>query len=101
MRTKPDLHVLAQQFLENKFHRALQIAHRHALVHVKPFDLLEGRIVRGVGVVAAIDAARHDDAHGRRLLFHHADLHRGSVRAEKCAGILPRLLTGLWTPSRR
>ena len=81
MRAKTNLHVAAQQFLEDKFHRAFEVADGDAFVHVKPLDLLEGRIVRGVGVVTAIDAAGHDDADGRRLRFHHADLDGGSVGA--------------------
>ena len=55
------------------------------LIHVKAFDLMERRIVRRVGIVAAINAARDDDANGRRLLFHHANLHRRSMRAEQGA----------------
>src|SRR5208282_2671704 len=83
VRTKSDLCLLAEQFLEDKFYRALEVANGDVFVHVKSFDLLEGRVVRGVGVVAAIDAARHDDAHRWRLRFHHADLNGGSVGAEK------------------
>ncbi len=37
----------------------------------------------GVGIVAAIDLAGNDDAHGRLLLFHGANLHGRGVRAEK------------------
>jgi len=55
--TETNLHVAAHEFLEDEFDRALEVADGDVLVHVKPFDLVEGRIVRGVGVVAAIDAA--------------------------------------------
>ena len=44
---------------------------------------MERGVVRGVRVVAAIDAARHDDAHRRLLLLHHAYLDGGSVGAEQ------------------
>src|SRR2546429_5407369 len=40
-----NLHVAAEQFLEDEFHSTLQVADGDAFVHVKPFDLLEGRIV--------------------------------------------------------
>ena len=90
MGTEPQLHFVAQQFLEHEFHRALQIADGDAFVHVKALDLLESGVVRGVRVVAAIDAAGHDDAHGRRLLFHHANLDGGSMRAQE-QGVTPDL----------
>ena len=51
----------------------------------QPFDLVEHVAVRRVGIVAAIDFARHDDAHRRRLLLHGANLHGRSVRAQQVA----------------
>ena len=39
--------------------------------------------VRGVGIVATIDLAGNDDAHGRLLLFHGTNLHGRSVRPQK------------------
>ena len=44
---------------------------------------MEGEGMGGVGIVAAIDLAGNDDAHGRLLLFHGANLHGRGVRAEK------------------
>jgi len=76
VRTETNLHVAAHNLPEDKFHSALKIADGDAFIHVKTFDLMERRIVRGIGVVAAIDASRHDDAHGRWLGLHHADLDR-------------------------
>ena len=76
MRPETDLHVAAHEFAEDEFDRAFEVADGDVLVHVKPLDLVERGIVRGVGVVAAIHAAGDDDAHGRRLFFHHANLHR-------------------------
>src|SRR6185436_17965084 len=83
VRTKPDLHVFAHQLPEHEFHRALEIGGGDAFVDVKTFDLLKGRVVRGVGVVAAIDAAGDDDADGRLLFLHHADLDGARVSAQK------------------
>ena len=74
MRTETDLHVAAHEFAEDEFNRAFQITDGDVFVHVKSLNLVERGIVRGVGVVAAIHAARHNDAHGRRLFFHYADL---------------------------
>src|SRR5689334_14621781 len=83
VRTETNLHVAAEQFLEDKLDGALEVADGDAFVHVKAFDLLEGRIVRGVSVVATIDPARHDDADGGLLFLHHADLDARSMSAEK------------------
>ena len=44
---------------------------------------MEHVAVRRVGIIAAIDFARHDDAHRRLLLFHRAHLHRRGVRAQQ------------------
>ena len=49
----------------------------------EPLDLVEHVGVRGVGIVAAIDLARHDDAHRRSLLLHGVHLHGRGVRAEQ------------------
>ena len=52
-----------------------------AAVDHQPLDLVEHRGVGGVAV-AAIDAARRDDADRRRLRSHRADLHRRGVGAK-------------------
>src|ERR1017187_6901012 len=83
MRSETDLYVAAHEFAEDKFDRALEVADGDALVHVKPLDLVEGRVVRGVGVVTAIHAAGHDDAYGRRLFLHDADLDGRSMSPQK------------------
>ena len=77
------LHFLAKQFLEDKLHRALEVANGDVFVDVQPLNLMKSGVVRGVCCVPAINAARHDDAHRRRRLFHHANLNRGSVRAQE------------------
>src|SRR2546427_6294367 len=46
VRAETNLHVAAQQFLEDKLDGALEVADGDASVHVEPFDLLEGRVVR-------------------------------------------------------
>src|SRR4029079_1044796 len=68
--------------------RPLQVAHRYALADHEAFDLLEHRRVGEVQVVAAVDAARRDDAHGRLVRLHVADLHRRRVRAKQGGGAL-------------
>ena len=52
------------------------------------FDLAERRRVRQVEVVAAIDAARHDDADRRLVRLHVADLHRRGVRPQQRAHVV-------------
>ena len=47
--------------------RALQVGHRHAAIDQQAFDLVEHRIVRGVGGVGPIDPAAGDDPHRRRV----------------------------------
>ena len=69
--------------------RALQVGHRDALVHRQPLDLIEHPLVGGVLGLVAVAAARHDDAHRRRLgagrlrlgdaALHHPRLHRRGV----------------------
>src|SRR5206468_1629570 len=77
MRAEANPHVAAEQVLEDELHGAFEVADRDASIDIEPFDLLERRVVRGVGVVAAIDPAGHDDPDWRLLLFHHPDLDRG------------------------
>src|SRR5205823_1232923 len=64
------------QLLEYEFDRAFEIAHRDVAIHIKTFDLVEGGIVRGVGIVAAVNPARDNDSDRRALLFHHPNLDR-------------------------
>ena len=80
VRTEPDLGVGREQLFEEEFDRAFEVGHGDVLVHVQSFDLMERRAVRGVGIIAAEDAARHHDADRRLLLEHRADLHRRGVR---------------------
>ena len=60
------------------------MAHMGRAVDHQPLDLMEHRRVRRV-VVAAEGAARHDDADGRLLRLHGADLHRRGVGAQQLA----------------
>ena len=53
------------------------------LVDEQPFDLMEHRVVRGVGIVGTIDATERDDAHGRLLLLHHANLDGAGLAAQE------------------
>src|SRR5688572_16566851 len=83
MRTEAKFYITSEQVFEDEFDRAFQVANSDTFIHIKPFDLVESRIVGGVGVVAAVNATWNDDADRRRLLLHDADLHGGSVRAQK------------------
>src|SRR5258708_21250961 len=60
-----------------------EIAKGDVRVDGEAFDLVKGEGVSGVGIVAAIDLAGNDNAHGRLLLFHGANLHGRSVGAEE------------------
>src|SRR6266849_139779 len=83
VRTKSNPCLRAHQLLEHELDGAFQVTDGNVAVYVEALHLVESRVVRGVRVVAAIDAARHDDTHGRLLLFHHADLDGRSVRAQE------------------
>src|SRR5712664_4188445 len=60
-----------------------EIAEGDVGIDGEAFDLVKGEGVGGIGIVAAIDLAGYDDAHGRLLLFHGANLHGRSVRAKE------------------
>lgn len=83
MRAEAHDGVLAVQALDERLQRALQVAHRDALVDDEAFDLMEHRGVRGVGLVLAEHAAGGQHADGRLLLLHDADLHGAGLRAQK------------------
>src|SRR6266850_358964 len=76
-------HTGAKKLLYEIFDGAGEIAKSNVRVHGESFDLMKGEGMRGVGIVAAIDLAGDNDAHGRFLLLHGANLHGRSVRAEK------------------
>lgn len=83
MGTETNARVLAKEVFEDKFDGALEIAHRDVAVHIQTFDLVEGGIVGGVGIVAPIHTARHNDTNRRILLCHRADLDRRGVSAKQ------------------
>jgi hypothetical protein len=58
------------------------VSHVDAAVDEQPFELEEHRVVRGVGRVAAEDAARGDDAQGRATPLHGVNLHGRGLRAQ-------------------
>ena len=70
---------------------ALEVAHMGLLVDHQPLDLMEHRRVRRV-VVGAVGASRHDDADGRLLDQHRADLDRRGVGPEQQPFAVPALL---------
>src|SRR5215470_6820827 len=65
------------EFLEHPF----EVPEMSLLVDREPLDLMEHRRV-GLVAVAAVDAARRDDAERRLLLQHGADLHGARMRSE-------------------
>src|ERR1019366_8607674 len=79
VRPEADASFRSHQFLEDKLHGALEIAHGHIPIYVKSFYLVKRWVVGGVGVIAAIDAPRDNDPHRRLLLGHHPDLDGGSM----------------------
>ena len=56
-RTQAHLHV-AEQLVQHRLERALQVGQRDAFADDEPLELLEHRRVAEIEVVAAVDAAR-------------------------------------------
>ena len=83
MRAEAHDGVLAVQALDERLQRALQVAHRDALVDDEALNLMEHRGVRGVGLILAEHAAGGQHADGRLLLLHDADLHGAGLRAQQ------------------
>src|SRR6266850_1943055 len=77
------IHGRPKKLLYEIFDGAGEIAKSNVRVHGEAFDLVKGEGMRGVRIIAAIDLSGNDDAHGRFLLLHGANLHGRSVRAEK------------------
>src|SRR5437667_4806496 len=73
----------AKKLFYEIFDGAGEIAEGNVGVDGEAFDPVEGERRGGVGIVAAIDLAGYDDAHGRLLLLHGANLHGRSVGAKK------------------
>ncbi|MPM69338.1 hypothetical protein SDC9_116283 [bioreactor metagenome] len=67
---------------------ALQVGHGDSFVHHEPFHLMEHGGVGGVHLVLAVDPAGGDDADGKGLGFHHVDLDRGGLGAQKNLGVI-------------
>ena len=93
------MHVAAQIAGGEQPQHAFQIGHRHVPVDQQAFDLVEHRIVRGVGRVGPIDAPQRNDPHRRRLLLHHANLHRAGLAAQQQRRLLDDERRGLSPPS--
>ena len=85
------MHVVLEEAPGEQPQHALQVGHRHVAIDQQALDLVEHRVVRGVGRVGPIDAAQRNDPHRRRRLFHHADLHRAGLAAQQQA-----ILRGRW-----
>ena len=76
-------HAFAEELLHEIVDGAGEIAEGDVRIHGEAFDLMEHEGVRRIRIIAAIDLARHDHAHGRLALLHGANLHGRSVRAQK------------------
>ena len=84
VRTEADDGIRAIHGLDERFQRALEVSHRHALVNDKPLDLVEHRRVRCIDLVLAVHAARGKHTDGRLADgLHGADLHGAGLRAEE------------------
>ena len=90
----------AEKFAREIIHGAFEIAEGDVRIHGQAFDLVEHVAVRRVGIIAAIDFARDDDAHRRLLLFHGANLHRRSVRAQQMPAARARDVEGVHVVAR-
>src|SRR5262249_34973476 len=84
-RPEADPRARPEHLAREELERPLEVGHRDAAVDRQPFDLVEHRGVRHVDDVAAIDLARHDDAHRRLLRQHRADLYRRGVGPQEGA----------------
>ena len=93
MRTKAHARILSVQLFDEHLQRALQIAERHAPIDDKPLALMKNRAVRGIHGVGTVYTPRADDADGRLLRLHRADLHRAGLRAQQhILGEIERIL---------
>ncbi len=76
----------AEDFAKEVFEGALQVGEGDVFVDVEAFELIEDGEMGSVDLVAAVSGAGGDDADGELFDgFHGADLHAGSVGAEKAA----------------
>src|SRR4029077_12020398 len=76
-------HAGAEKLLYEIVDGAGEIAKGDVCIDGQAFDLVKDEGMRGVGIVAAVDLAGDDDAYGRLLFFHGANLHRRRVRAKE------------------
>src|SRR5215831_2748568 len=80
--TETRFHVFAEELSDEVVNRSGEIAKSDVLVDGQAFDLMEHEGVRGVGIIAPVNLAWDDDAHGRLALLHGANLHGRRVGAE-------------------
>src|SRR5690242_1691620 len=80
---KARFYARSEELLHEIFDGASEIAEGDVRVHSEAFDLMEHEGMRGVGIIAAVDLAWDDDAHGRLLLLHGANLHGRGVGAQE------------------
>ena len=83
MRPKAHHRVFSVKPFYEYLQRSLQVRHGDSLIHHQALDLVKEGRVGGVHRVGTVHPARGDDADGRLLFFHGADLHRGGLGAEK------------------
>ena len=87
-RAHADHGLLAEDLLGEVEQRLLHVGERDALVDVESFDLVEDAVRAVRNGLVAEHTARADDADGRFLTLHRADLDRRGVRAQQDVGVL-------------
>ena len=75
----------AEELAEEELQRSFEIGEADAFGHVEPLHLRELGEVGGIDFVAAVGRAGGNNAHRRRAVLHHADLHGRRVRAQEAA----------------
>ena len=66
MRAKTHRRVCTEKFAEEKFQRSFQIGDADIFIHVKTFDLMKLRAMRGVDLIAPIGRPGSDNTNGWR-----------------------------------
>ena len=84
--TQPDFR-LAEHFGGEILQGLFQIGKAYALVHIKPFHLVEKAVRPRRNGFVSVNPAGRNGADGRLVVFHIAHLYRGGVRAQQHVGI--------------
>jgi len=77
------LEKLSEEFV----HGGEEVGEGDVLIDIEAFDLMEEDVRSAADGLVAVDGARCDDADGRLVGFHHAELGVGGVCAEEQVGV--------------